>query len=296
MRMPDFFIVGAPKCGTTALSDYLDQHPSICMAWRKETHHFATDLLAPDDYYRAQAHYQELFQAARADQLLGEASVYYLFSLEAAKNIYAANSQAKIIAMLRNPVDQIPSYHSQIVYNGTETINDLAQALAAEEPRRTAATSTRPRAAAKLFYTEVVRYAEQLERYFKLFGREQVLVILYDDFKKDTASVYRNTLRFLGVDPDFQASLSVVNSNKRMRSAALQTLLREPPGALRAAARMIPTRTRYKIKTLLRKLGTSYEPRRPLDAALRAQLQQQLAPEVDRLAQLLDRDLSHWIS
>ena len=131
IKKPDFFIVGAPKCGTTALANYLGQHPDIFMAKQKESHHFATDLIPYDDYWRNRNHYLKIFQEAKENQIIGEASVFYLLSQEAAKNIKKFSPNAKIIIMLRNPVDLLYSHYFQAVYNGRETITDFEKALGA---------------------------------------------------------------------------------------------------------------------------------------------------------------------
>jgi hypothetical protein len=296
MRKVDFFIVGAPKCGTTALNNYLSQHPQIFIPFRKEPLHYATDLLPEDDVFRPAEAYHALFEDARPDQVTGEASVYYLFSKLAARNMHAANPDARIIAMVRNPVEQIPSYHSQLLYTASEDIPDLEEALAAEEPRkRGQRLPAKPdRFPGKVYYRAMARYSEQLQRYLDVFPREQVHVIVYDDLKHDTPGVYRDTLRFLGVDPTFQAELKVINPNKRSRSRGMHTFVKNPAPVVKTLFSIFPAATRFRIKKVLLKLITKYEPRAPISPALRQQLQAEFAPEVDRLSELLGRDLSSW--
>lgn len=139
MRKPDFFIVGAPKSGTTAMHEYLGQHPDIFMPKVKESHHFATDLLPPNrpnSYYRSIDNYLAIFKGARNEKIVGESSVFYLYSKTAAKNIYEFNKDSKILIMVRNPTEWLESYHSQLVYNGDEDILDLCEALKAEEEQK----------------------------------------------------------------------------------------------------------------------------------------------------------------
>src|SRR5882757_7658017 len=135
MPKPDFFIVGAPKCGTTALYRCLEAHPEIFVPERKELHHFGTDLYSPT-YVRQLDEYLSLFAAAGDAKRVGEASVWYLFSKRAATEINAFNPQASVIIMLRNPVEMLHSLHSQHLYNGTEEISDFATALNAEGDRK----------------------------------------------------------------------------------------------------------------------------------------------------------------
>ena len=134
MTLPNFFIVGAPKCGTTALYAYLAQHPDVFMSDPKEPHYFGSDL---DFRYRrrpSDQQYRSYFAGAGDRRRIGEGSVWYLYSECAADEIGQAVPDARIIVMLRDPVEMIPSLHSQFVYNGHEDLA-LADALAAEEDR-----------------------------------------------------------------------------------------------------------------------------------------------------------------
>lgn len=296
MRKPDFFIVGAPRCATTAMHVYLARHPDIYLPAVKESHHFATDLLSRDDYYRPLDNYLALFGDVNKEQVVGEASVYYLYSKDAAQNIYEFNRQAKIIAMLRNPIDMIPSYHSELLYKGDEYLPDLCAALEAEEERKLGRMlPDKIRFNAKLFYSELVRFSDQLERYFACFGRQAVHLIIYDDLKADPARVFRQTLEFLGVDPTFQTEFDVVNANKRVRSTAIRNLLRNPPPtAQRVAKVVLPRKLRRNLGKVITRLNLVYESRPPLTRAARVNLQCRFAKEVETLTKLIGKDLSSW--
>src|ERR1043166_4244119 len=134
MRRPDFFIVGAPKSGTTAMHTYLAQHPEVFLA-RKEVHFFGSDLDLQNDI-RDLSTYLELFAAATNELRVGESSVWYLYSRDAAKEIKQFSAASRIIIQLRNPVDMIYSLHSQLLYSGAEDIADFESALRAEERGR----------------------------------------------------------------------------------------------------------------------------------------------------------------
>src|SRR5882672_1680365 len=112
MRKPDCFIVGAPRCGTTAMYTYLGQHPEIFMSARKEPHFFGTDLSSPA-LVRDEQQYLSLFAKAQNEKRAGEASVFYLYSQRAAREIHAFCPSARIIIMLRNPVEMMYSLHSR---------------------------------------------------------------------------------------------------------------------------------------------------------------------------------------
>jgi hypothetical protein len=296
-RRPDFFIVGAPKCGTTLLHATLARHPDVFMAAKEETNHFATDLLPPGDPWRSREAYLALFRGARGERRVGESSVFHLFSREAAANLRAFDPDARILALLRNPVDWVASYHSQMVWNGDEDIADLAEALAAEEARRRGErVPARLRFAERLHYGRVACFSEQLERYFGQFGRAAVRVILYDDLARDPARVYRETLEFLGVDPAFVPPFERVNPNREVRSARLSEWLRRPPGWLaRPATALLPRAFRRALRRGVRRWNSRVAPRAPLSPALRRALQERFRPEVLRLSELLGRDLSAWL-
>lgn len=303
MPDPNFFIVGAPKCGTTALYQYLRAHPAIFMPDHKEPHHFARDFTAPRyAACRDRASYLALFDAAGDVPRLGEASVYYLYSTQAAAAIHDFAPNARIIIMLRRPDEMLYSYHAEQVYGGEEDLADFADALAAEADRKQG-RRVPPRMTGQrefLYYRELACYSPQVERYLDTFGRAAVRVILFEDFKADTPRVYRETLEFLGVDPDFVPDFRVFNPGKRVRLRLLHDFVQTPPKRgiwLRTAIRRaLPLAWRTRAARLLRGLNARVTARPALDVALRADLQAEFAPDIERLGALLGRDLSHWIT
>jgi hypothetical protein len=296
-RKPDFFIVGAPKCGTTAMNNFLRQHPQIFMPERKDITYFGSDL----QFRRpriSDEEYQSLFLGANGAARIGESSVWYLYSKRAAEEIKSFSPSACIIVMLRNPVDMLYAQHSQFLYNRNEDIEDFESALGAEEARKQGQLIPKESHFVEgLFYRETVKYAEQVKRYFNVFGRKSVHVIAYDDFKQDTAKVYRETLAFLGVDPSFQPSIRVINPNKTLRSRRLQGLLVAPPTMLMKIYRqVVPVSLQGRLLKRLKKLNTQHTDRPMLDPALKRRLQLEFQSEVQQLSGLLGRDLSNWSS
>lgn len=293
-RMPDFFIVGAPKCGTTAMYEYLRQHPDIFVPFHKEPLYFGADLTRR---YRAMSEqdYQRLFTGAAPGQRIGEASAWYLYSTRAAAEIAAASPDARIVAMFRNPVDVMYAQHSQLLFSEQEDIVDFGEAVAAEEERaagrRLPPGPIRPE---NLLYRRMVRFADQLERYLEVFGPDRVHVIVHDDLRADLPGEYRRLLAFLGVDPGFVPDFSPANENKRVRNRWLQRLIWNPP-LLRP---LIPYLRRFRVVHAIRARLLSLNSRRvgrpPMDPALRQRLTDELAPEVERLGRLIGRDLSAW--
>ncbi len=300
-RRPSVFIVGAPKSGTTAISDYLGAHPDIFMA-RKEMHVFGSDLqFAPHFYRRNLANYAKEFYGWKNQRIAGEASVWYLLSRDAAAEIHQFNPHARILIMLREPAEMMYSLYHQFIYDGNEHLSTFEEALVAEEGRRAGKLISRQAYLAQgLLYREAARYTEQVRRYFQIFGRERVHVILYDDFAADTARTYRSALEFLGANsPDFQPDFKIINSNKGVRSPFLRAFLRDPriwatALAIRTVAPKFVFAAMQQVEARLRKLNDSPKKRAPLTPTLRARLQREFAPEVARLSELLGRDLRHW--
>jgi len=295
MRKPDFFIVGAPKCGTTAMNDYLKQHPEIFVSKKKELHFFGTDLYSPK-FIRDKEKYLSFFSAAKNEKRIGEASIWYLYSIIAASEIKEFSPFASIIIMLRNPVDMLYAQHSQFLYNGNEDIVDFETALKAEEHRKLGLRiPPNVHFIESLFYKKTAKYTEQVQRYLNVFGWENVHIIIYDDFKNDIAGIYRETLRFLGVEENFQPDFRVINPNKRIRSKTLQKFLLNPSHITQHFGEVLISRLLYqKLLDKLKVLNIKYEPRLPMDPELRRRLLEEFVPEIERLSKLLGRDLTGW--
>jgi len=295
VNKPDFFIVGAFKAGTTALYEYLRAHPQIFMSVPKEPMYFGQDL-TPRYRRMTEDEYLALFRDARDDQHAGEASPWYLYSRLAAQEIRNFDAQAKAIIMLRNPVDVMYSQHSQLVFNQREDLADFAQALAAEDDRmagrRLPADAIRPEA---LFYRHSVDFPSQVARYFDVFGRPGVHVVVFDDLVADPRAVYRSTLEFLAVDPTFEVDLSVYNPNKKPRSGAVQKMIFAPKGPMkRVVGRLRSVPAMHRVRDVLVSANSTTAQRKNMDPQLRAQLTAEFAPQVAELGALIGRDLSAW--
>jgi sulfotransferase family protein len=242
-----------------------------------------------------------LFSGASDEKVVGETSVGYLYSNVAAAQIKEFNPQAKIIIMLRNPVEMIYSLHSRQLVEGFEEIKDFEEALDAEGERKLGVRLPKKRYVPRpvLFYRELGKFSPHVKRFFDLFGRENVHVILFDDLKSDTVGVYSATCRFLGVSldfqPDFNPGSQVINSNMRRRSLALAAFLRKPPSAiLRSGKALMPRPLRRALVDNLWRFNVRYTERPTLNPELKKRLQEEFAPDVERLSGLLDRDLTHW--
>jgi hypothetical protein len=296
---PNFFIVGAPKCGTTALYEYLRGHPSIFMPKYKEPHFFAKDLGTYPLIKSADAYAALFAEAGPQHTAVGEASVYYLRSTTALAGIKAYDPAARIVAMYRNPVDMIHSFHSQLLYVGEETVQDFEEAWRLQERRRQGLDRPpRSRGDFLLQYAELGRFGTQTQRVLDHFPRSQVKLILFEDFAANARNVYDDVIEFLGVPPDGRTDFARVNENKRARLDWLKRFLRKPPAGLRRSVRglkrIVGSERVGGLKSEIVRLNTVKERRASLSPALRAEMVETFREEIRLLGRLLDRDLSHW--
>ncbi len=295
-RYPDFFIVGAPRCGTTFMYHYLRQHPSIFMPEAKEPDHFCTDLdsgsyLDSLSFLRDEDAYLSLFQGAQPHQLTGEASTWYLYSKVAATNIKSANPDSRAIIMLRDPVEMLYSLHGRRFYGGSEDLERFEDALDAEDDRKQGRRiPPRARNITALFYREVGKYTDQVARYLDTFGNDRVHIVIFEEFRDDPARAYRETVEFLGVDGDFTPRFSVVNASSARRSWRIQQALLSP-AVVKAARFVLPVRVRPYVGRTWDRINTRGERRPQLDPRVRARLREELRPDIRRLSELLGRDL-----
>lgn len=291
--LPTFLILGAPKCGTTALHYYLSQHPDIYLGKVKEPHYFARDLIAPM-YVQDQSRYEALFEGFDGQAHVGEASPLYLYSTQAAKEIAAFNPDIKVIAMFRDPVEAAYSLHSGLRANGREIIDDFSAALDAEDLRRRGVLPIEKAVPPSvIFYRAVMSFGEQLERLYAHIPREQVHVIFYDDFQADAQAATRAVHAFLGVEPLAPQDTSVRNKNKVSRLPGLwRTWMNMPPHWRARISTLIPKGVRSKMLMANRKEID----RSPLLPKVERELAAEMAADIAKLQALTGRDLSHWMN
>jgi hypothetical protein len=312
-RVPDFFIVGAPKCGTTSLHKTLSSHPQIYMPELKEPRFLASDMRPREEfadgprevgYPRTLEEYLALFDAAAPEQRVGEATTTYLWSSTAADGIAALAPDARIIAIFREPASFLRSLHLTFVKGRNETVRDLRNAMALEPSRREGKHIPRGSHRPQLLqYSEHVRYIEQLRRYQAHFPPARLLVLVYDDFLKDNEATVRHILRFLDVEDDVPLDLVSTNvTSSTVRSYQVKDAVhtvstgRGPiSSAAKAAVKALTTRRlrHGAISTIQRRVVVAEPP--PPDERLMLELRRRFEPEVVALSDHLGRDLvSLW--
>jgi hypothetical protein len=298
MLKPNFFIVGAPKSGTTSLYSYLKKHPNVFLP-RKEISYFCHDLTFLYPKMRESV-YLSYFSGVRQQKKIGEASALYMLSPGTAQEIKNFNPDAKIIMMLRNPVQMVYSLHSQQYYNGDEPIESFEKALDAEKSRRVGdlIPDYHKCPLEALYYSEVAKYYEQLMRYKAIFAENKIHVILFDDFRFNPELEYRKVLKFLELEEVMPDEFEVVNANKTTKSRAFLQFLINPPNFLKTIAKVLfphHTKRREWLIENLWNLNTRYKPRNPLTKELKQRLIDIYKEDIEKLGKTLNRDLSDWL-
>jgi hypothetical protein len=300
-RLPDFFIAGAMKCGTTALYEMLRQHPQLHMPM-KEPYFFAPELVPRVPVAESLDAYLDLFEGAAPSQLIGEATPCYIRSVGAPGNMASLNPHARVIVIFREPVALIRSAHNMHVRHGHD-VRSLRRALKLECDRRVGRSLTRT--ARKdgsnpkpLLYSDLVRFTDQVEGLLAHFPPENVLILIYDDLVADNQKVLGQIQSFLGVDA---MPLEPVVANEASRRPVLSQAMHRAEVGQGAAFKVLhcgiklvaPRRARRRaLDVMARRLASA--PRRT-DAAFQAELMARFRPEVAKLSQFLGRDLlTEW--
>ena len=236
------FIVGAPRCGTTTLASFLQQHPDVCFSVVKEPHFFSHDEVAglPENELEqlvAEEYWQRFFGHCQGDpKLYAEGSVTYLYAPERMAPILKLWPNSKFVIALRDPVAMLPSLHARLLVTGDETIRDFSTAWAKIGER--AQGKSVPKSAIDprwLRYDWAGMLGVNVERFIKAVGRERCHIVLFDDLSSDPQGVYRGLCSFLGIEPWSGTNFKPQRINKSIRIGWLQRLLKRPPKAVRAA-------------------------------------------------------------
>ena len=311
------FIVGAPRCGTTTLASFLQQHPDVCFSAVKEPHFFSRDEVAalPADELRTlvgQEYWERFYGHCEGHpKIYVEGSVTYLYVPERMKPILELWPQAKFVIALRDPLSMIPSLHARLLVTGDETIRDFRKAWAKTGER--AQGRSLPRRAVDprwLRYDWAGQLGQNVEKFFATVGRERCHVVLFDDLQADPHGTYRELCSFLGIEPFDGTDFAPQRINKTIRIGWLQRLMKRPPKAVRTALAGEHFHKREKqvgsseSKTLTaifavrkRLLEWNKVPakRQPLDPEVRQQIIERHREDVILLSRVIGRDLSHWL-
>lgn len=300
---PNLFVVGAPKCGTTALCRYLGDRPDVYMPPQKEPLYFCADHIHREPWRTAETRaYLALYEAGREARWRGDGSVWYLLSRTAAGRIRDRCPDARIVIMLRNPVDAAASLHAQFLFSGNETIRDFERAYDAQAARRRGRhVPLRAHVPAGLQYTAVYRYAEQIERFLDAFPPDRIKVLLFETFFADPRAGYEDVLEFLDLEQESPPAFTRENARHRVRSVGLQRLLTKVPEIWNFPQRLPAGRLRDglgrrldRTRSALLQLNARSTKSRTITQELRERLHADFADDIDRLEAMLGLDLSTW--
>jgi hypothetical protein len=299
VTLPNFLIIGAAKSGTTSLYHYLNDHHDVYMTPKKETNFFAyrdkkpvvkgwgnppamiLESITTIDAYREQ------FEGVTDQKAVGEVSPLYLYSADALNNIHRLIPNAKIIAILRNPVDRAFSHYMHLVRDQREPLNNFRDAIEAERNRMELGWTW------EYYYKDMSFYYRQLARYYELFDRSKILVFLYEDLLENAGLLVQNLFEFLDVNPYIEVDTSFVHNPSGIpKSRALHKFLSEPNAAKEQIRRIFPQRIRSLVAQKLweRNLRTSL-----VMSDMKRELQQLFRDDILKLEPLIDRDLYGWL-
>jgi hypothetical protein len=301
----DFFIAGAPRCGTTSLAAYLRGHPEVCFSSPKETHYFVAASLDERLRLDPRRHYIDRFFPHRDDgvhRLLGEGSVTYLYFPNVIEQIVEWNPEARFIVMLRNPLAMVPSFHARMLWVLEEDTEDFAEAWHLQAARaRGERIPARCLLPSLLQYSEIGKLGKYVKGLLERVPRSQCHFIVYDDLVAAPGEVCEAVLAFLGLACDGRTDFDARAGNQGYRVRWLQRLLFKPPGSVLSFvgdSEVHRTRVFRAVKAVRQRLvavNTRTDcPRPSLSAEMQAVLRDTFRSDSELLAQLIGRDLSHW--
>lgn len=294
VKEPNFFILGAPKGGTTSLAEWLNSHPNIYMSPYKEPHYYSNDYNR--GYYTNREKYLSLFNnVSNEHKIIGEASTGYLYSKVAVQNILKElnGKDLKLLVMLRAPHEMAYSLHGEMVSLGEEPEKNFEKAWFLEEQRKiTKKKFFFNRDIQTLFYPSICRVGEQMERLFKLVDREKVKVIFLEDLKNNELNTYKDILNFLELEYDGKIDFATLNSARASKSKLLNIILLS---IVRLKMKLgIEKNIGLGFFTWFKRKNLVKVKRKKLDIVFEKKLKTYFKEDIKLLEKLLDRNLSHW--
>jgi hypothetical protein len=293
-RMPNLFIIGAAKAGTTALYDYLAQHPQVFLSRVKEPMFFSRD-----EYYARGLDWYEEFYFRGADEypVRAEATPHYLYWSEKVapriKDVYGERP-VKFLVSFRDPVSRAYSWYWNMVREGREELN-FDEALRVEEYRLEQNHSELYQLGSMVYgYSAGSRYASLLQPYLELFSAEDFFFVFQDDLKSSVNETCANIFEFLGVRSSIQINSSNSNPAAMPRSRLLHKTLRQRSLLKESIKPLMPGRVRRRLKSRVMQANLKETPYAPLDPQLAHQLRMSYRTEIEKLESITGRDLSSW--
>lgn len=291
--LPHFLIIGAPKCGTTALHNYLSQHPEINMS-PKEIHYFGKDLGYKVDRPTLEE-YQSHFKNTGIN---GDGSVWYLYSDTIYQELKDLGISPKIIVLLRNPVEVAYSLHSQNLVDANENVTVFEEALSLEESRKNGKNLPPnvdpPRT---LYYRETADFFPRMQVLFQHIPSENIFVGLQEHMQKDTAQFLKQVEHFLNLNNFNGYTFNLVNENRQIKNKKVHQLIKKPNSLNRMLFRtIIPfKKVRSWMVHGIYKKNVTTSKRPELSLQTKRVLQLYFKPSIQALNEIITPDISHWI-
>lgn len=311
-KKPNFFVVGAAKSGTTSLYSYLDQHPEIYLSPIKEPNYFSTDIDPKDfsnsykrnneldyqnyfskrplknlrlSFIREELYYNQLFEEANGQKAIGECSTSYLFSKEAATNIYNFNSNSKILIIIRHPVERAISHYLMALRSGYTDLS-FRQALEKDMSEKKSGWGI------SNLFIETGMYSNQIKRYYKVFPKKQVKILLFDNFQSDSSGTLKEVFAFLDIEPLDVSQISVPNPAFTPKYIKLHKLFVDS-GIKNLSKRFLSENGKQKLKKVLFQKGSVGAQINEEDKAFLLSIYK---PDIEATSQVTGIDLSSWLS
>lgn len=288
---PNFFILGAPKCGTTSLAEWLGGHPSIFVCNPKEPKFFNTDWTLPNRPHSV-AEYEQLFIEAKEYSAIGEATTGYLSSQVAVSKILNYNPGAKFLVCLRDPIEMLASLHAQRLKEGVETEDDLFVAWEKQSSRvigkQIPATCTDQKT---LLYGPICSLGEQVERLLRQVNRDQVCFVLLEDLKRNPLNEYQRILKFLSLKDDGRTIFPVKNVGQLPRILWVAQSSR----ALGRLKKRLGIYQNFGIQRWFNSQNEVPRNKNNISPEFHAVLIDYFKDDVMKLSEFLEKDLSHWL-
>jgi hypothetical protein len=302
MKEPNFLVIGAGKSGTTSLYEYLNEHPDVFMSPVKETNFFALEgeqLINQIDDPEQMSHYpwsvtdcesyKDLYQDVTIEKAIGEVSPMYLYSKKAALNIKERLPNVKLIAILRQPTDRLYSRYLHLARESRTPTSNFEDALDKDS----------------IWWkrNDLIQegfYHSHLKMYYDLFPKEQIHVVLYDDFRANPQGVISDIYQFIGVDASYAPSMNTeFNVSGFVANKKLDNIIGQNSVVKSLISKVSPSLTKYlseskKIKSLVNRMRNKNLKRPPLSKNLKTQINEIYRSEIDKLQSLINVDLSHW--
>jgi hypothetical protein len=298
MNMPNFLVIGSIRSGTTALYEFLRQHPRVYLTPQKETNFFAFEGEKPrfrgpgdrtifnrDTITDIQS-YCKQFEGVTTETAIGEVCPKYLFYSRAAERIYHHIPKAKLIAILRNPVDRAYSHFIMRLRDGFEPCSRFEDAIADEDRRIRENWGSG-------MYVQVGFYGRQLKKYYDTFPKEQIRVYLYEDYLADAAKIIGDLFRFIGVDGTFLPDISGRHNVSGIIKNRVYRLLWTRTHPIRSVIRPILSKgLRHAVSSFFVNQALV---RPPFPMHVREQLIDTYREDILMLQDFIGRDLTHWM-